>query len=153
MIPYPKLNPTLFRIGSLQIRWYGLLYIISFIIGYLGLKKLLPYRNVNLRKETFDNLLFNIMVGVIVGGRLGYVIFYHISYYLQHPLHILAVWEGGMSFHGGALAVIIIGYLFCRKHGYSFYQLADPVMPFVSIGLGLGRIGNFINGELYGRVT
>ncbi|MBN1327153.1 MAG: prolipoprotein diacylglyceryl transferase [Candidatus Cloacimonetes bacterium] len=147
---YPQINPTIIRLGFLQIRWYGFFYILSFILGYIFLKKFLHYRNFKLSREKYDNLLFNIMLGVIIGGRLGYVLFYNLPYYLTNPLHILAVWEGGMSFHGGAFAVIIIGYLFCKKNNISFYQMADPVMPLVSIGLGLGRLGNFINGELYG---
>jgi len=153
MLTYPQINPTLFKIGPLQIRWYGILYIISFVIGYISLRKFLTYRDIKMDKDKYDNFLFNIMLGVIIGGRLGYVIFYNLGYYLRNPLQILAVWEGGMSFHGGAAAVILLGYFYCKKHGYSFYQLADPAMPLVSIGLGLGRIGNFINGELYGRIT
>ena len=153
MIKFPDINPTIFHIGPFEIRWYGLLYVISFIIGYLFLKKLLKYRKINLNKQEYENLLFNMMLGVIIGGRIGYVIFYHFVYYLNNPLHIFYVWQGGMSFHGGALGVIIAGLLFCKKHNYNFYRLADPVMPLVAIGLGLGRIGNFINAELYGRPT
>ncbi len=153
MLKFPEINPTLFKIGFLEIRWYGLFYIISFIIGYFFLKQMLLQRNIKLSKEKYDNFLFNIMLGVIIGGRLGYVIFYNLSYYFHNPLHIFTVWEGGMSFHGGAIGVIIIGYFFCKKNKFSFYQLADPAMPLVSIGLGLGRLGNFINGELYGRIT
>lgn len=93
------------------------------------------------------------MLGVIVGGRLGYVIFYNFSFYIRHPLQIFAVWNGGMSFHGGMLGVIIFGYFFSKKHGYDFYRLADPTVVVAPIGLFFGRLGNFINGELYGRVT
>jgi phosphatidylglycerol:prolipoprotein diacylglycerol transferase len=153
MLNFPDINPTIFKIGFLEIRWYGLFYIISFVLGYIFYRPLMIHRDVKLSKEKYDNFLFNIMLGVIIGGRLGYVIFYNLTYYLQNPLHIFTVWEGGMSFHGGAIGVILIGYLFCRKNKFSFYQLADPAMPLVSIGLGLGRLGNFINGELYGRIT
>ena len=93
------------------------------------------------------------MLCVIIGARLGYILFYNFSYYLSHPLQILAVWQGGMSFHGGAIGVIIFGYFFCKKHNYNFYRLADPVAPFAAVALFLGRIGNFINGELWGRAT
>jgi len=151
MINYPHINPTLLKIGFLEIRWYGLLYIISFILGYIFLRKFYAYKKIKIDKEQYDNLLFYIMLGVIIGGRLGYVIFYKPLFYLTHPLHIFAVWEGGMSFHGGALGVIIFGLIFCKKYKFNFYRLADPTMPLVAIGLGLGRLGNFINAELYGR--
>lgn len=150
---FPQINPTLFNIGPLEIRWYGLMYFFSLIIGYLLLKRFLKFRAVELKKELYESLIFYIMLGVVIGGRLGYVIFYHPLYYLKNPLHIFTVWQGGMSFHGGALGVIILGFWFCRKYKLRFYQLADPAMPLISIGLLLGRLGNFINGELYGRVT
>lgn len=153
MIPYPQINPTIIKIGFLEIRWYGLLYIVSFILGYIFLKKLFAMKNIKITKDKYDSFLFYIMIGVIVGGRLGYILFYNLSYYITNPLHILTVWEGGMSFHGGAIAVVIMGFVFCHKYNYKFYQLADPVMPMAAIGLFLGRIGNFINAELYGRVT
>jgi phosphatidylglycerol:prolipoprotein diacylglycerol transferase len=153
MLTYPNISPTIVRIAGLEIRWYGVLYIISFIIGYIFLRKTLPVRNVNLQKEQYENLLFNLMLGVIIGGRIGFVLFYNLGFYFSHPLHIFAVWQGGMSFHGGAIGAIAAGYLFAGKHKYTFYQIADPAMQFVAIGLGLGRLGNFINAELYGRIT
>ena len=153
MLKYPDINPSIIKFGSLDIRWYGFLYIVGFMIGYIFLRKLLKYRKINLKKDEYENMLFTIMLGIIIGGRLGYVLFYNLSYYFSHPLDIFKVWEGGMSFHGGAIASIILGYFFCKKHKLSFYQLADPVLPLASIGLGLGRLGNFINAELYGRVT
>ncbi len=148
-----NINPTIFTIGPFQVRWYGLFYVISFLIGYLLVKKNLKAKGIALNAEEYDTFLFNLMLGVIIGGRFGYILFYNLSYYLHHPLAVFAVWEGGMSFHGGALGVIISGWFFCRKQKLSFYQLADSVMPIVAIGLGLGRLGNFINGELYGRET
>jgi phosphatidylglycerol:prolipoprotein diacylglycerol transferase len=150
---YPELNPVLFRIGALEARWYGLLYIIGFVVGYIFYRRYLKFRNISMTKEVYEEFIFQVMLGVILGGRLGYVLFYNLPYYFYHPLEIFAVWHGGMSFHGGALGVIILGWRFCRKNNYRFYQLADPVMPLIAIGLGLGRLGNFINGELYGRVT
>ncbi len=153
MLKYPDINPSIIKFGSLDIRWYGFFYIVGFLVGYIFLRKLLKYREINLKKEEYENMLFTIMLGIIIGGRLGYILFYNLSYYFAHPLDILKVWEGGMSFHGGAIAVIILGYFFCKKHKLSFYQLADPVLPLASIGIGLGRLGNFINAELYGRVT
>jgi phosphatidylglycerol:prolipoprotein diacylglycerol transferase len=153
MLEFPEISPTIFKLGSLEVRWYGLFYILAFFIGIIFYKKLLPKRDVKLSQQNYDNLLFQLMLGVILGGRLGYVLFYNLGYYLHNPLHIFAVWQGGMSFHGGALGVIIAGLLFCKKHKLNFMQMADPMMPLVSIGLALGRLGNFINAELYGRVT
>jgi len=153
MIPFPNINPTIIKIGLLEIRWYGLLYIISFVVGHIFLKKLYKKNDINLSKEKYENLLFQLMLGVIIGGRLGYIIFYNLSYYIRNPLHIFATWQGGMSFHGGALGVIILGYIFCKKNNLSFLKMADPAMSIVAIGLGLGRLGNFINAELYGRIT
>jgi phosphatidylglycerol:prolipoprotein diacylglycerol transferase len=157
MITFPQISPDIVKFTlfgfPLQIRWYGLFYVISFILGYLLYRPNLKYRNVTLSREQYEGLVFSIMLGVILGGRLGYVIFYNLLYYLQHPMEIFAVWSGGMSFHGGALGVIIAGIIFLRRNKLNFWKLADPMMPLVAIGLGLGRLGNFINGELYGRIT
>lgn len=148
-----NLNPVIFSLGNLAVTWYGLLYNISFIIGYFFVKKNFQKKNIAMDSGDYETLIFNIILGVLIGGRLGYVIFYHPGYYLQNPLAVLYIWEGGMSFHGGALGVILAGIMFCKKYKYDFYTLADPVMPFVAIGLGLGRIANFINGELYGKAS
>ena len=153
MLCYPNINPVIFKIGMFEVRWYGLCYIIGFIVAYIFIRKNYAYKNINLKKDEYESLLFKLMLGVIIGGRLGYVLFYNLQFYLQNPLQIFTVWQGGMSLHGGAIAVIIFGYLFAKKHNMKFYQLADPVMPIVSIGLFLGRLGNFINAELYGRIT
>ena len=163
MIPYPEINPSLatipeFSIGSLaigpfEIRWYALMYIISFVIGYFLLRKLYKERDVHIKKAHFENLFFYLMLGVIIGGRLGYMLFYNFQEIFRNPLEIFAVWHGGMSFHGGLIAAIFFGYLFCRKYHYDFYKLADPTVVVAPIGLALGRLGNFINAELYGRAT
>ncbi len=153
MIKFPDFNPTIVHIGPLKIQWYALMYIISFIIGYFLLKKLYKKRNVKIAKSDYENLFFYIMLGVIIGGRLGYVIFYNFKECIRNPLEIFAVWHGGMSFHGGMICSIIFGYLFCKKHKYNFYKLADPTVVVAPIGLALGRLGNFINGELFGRPT
>ncbi|MDP8267926.1 MAG: prolipoprotein diacylglyceryl transferase [Candidatus Tenebribacter davisii] len=153
MLKFPEINPTIVKLGMFEIRWYGLFYIIGFLIAYIFVKRSYAQKNIIIKKENYETLLFNLMLGVIIGARLGYIVFYNLSFYLKHPLHILAVWQGGMSFHGGAIGVIIFGFLFCKKYKYNFYKLADPVAPFVSVALFLGRIGNFINGELWGRPT
>lgn len=157
MLPYPDIDPVMaqFSIGGINfsIRWYGFFYVLSFILGYIFLWKLLKYRKVKITRDQYDGIIFSIMLGVILGGRLGYVLFYNLPYYLRHPVEILYVWEGGMSFHGGALGVIIACLIYMRRQKIPFYSVADCAMPMVAVGLGLGRLGNFINGELWGKVT
>jgi phosphatidylglycerol:prolipoprotein diacylglycerol transferase len=148
-----NLNPIILKVGSLAITWYGVLYNVAFILGYFLVKVNFKKKDIIMSANHYESLIFNIILGVLIGGRLGYVIFYYPSYYISNPLAVFYVWEGGMSFHGGALGVIIAGLIFCKKNKYNFYQLADPVMPLVALGLGLGRIANFINGELYGKAT
>ncbi|MEA2103883.1 MAG: prolipoprotein diacylglyceryl transferase [Candidatus Cloacimonadota bacterium] len=150
---FPEINPTILKIGFLQIRWYSMMYIISFIIGYFSIKKMYKARNIQLKKDDFENLFFYIMLGVMVGGRVGYVLFYNLSECLHNPLEFFAVWHGGMSFHGGMLGVVLFGFIFSKKHGYDFYKLADPPAVIAPIALAFGRLGNFINAELYGRST
>jgi phosphatidylglycerol---prolipoprotein diacylglyceryl transferase len=149
-----NLSPIALELGPVAIRWYGLMYLLGFalflVLGKLRSKD--PWRDMSARDV--DDLLFFGMIGVIVGGRLGHVIFYGPpSYYLQHPLEIFAVWKGGMASHGGILGVIVAMALFARSRGKSFLKVADFVVPLVPLGLGAGRIGNFINGELWGRVA
>lgn len=157
ILQFPHISPEIAGFSlfgmNFQIRWYGLFYVISFVLGYFLYKRNLRLRNVILEREHYESALFTVMLGVILGGRLGYVIFYNLLYYLQNPLAVFAVWEGGMSFHGGALGVIIGGLIFAHRHKLNFYKLADAAVPLVAIGLGLGRMGNFINGELWGRVS
>ena len=149
-----NLSPIALELGPIAIRWYGLMYLLGFalflVLGKLRSKD--PWRDMSSRDV--DDLLFFGMIGVIVGGRLGHVIFYGPpSYYLQHPLEIFAVWKGGMASHGGILGVIVAMALFARSRGKSFLKVADFVVPLVPLGLGAGRIGNFINGELWGRAA
>lgn len=153
MIPYPIISPTIFNIGPFQVRWYGLMYILGFLAGYWILKILARRRNIDFSRERIVDFLSYVAVGLIGGGRLGYILFYNLGFYLQHPLKVFFLWEGGLSFHGGMIGVLIAGGLFCRKHGYAFYDLADMAVIPLPIGLGLGRLGNFINGELFGRPT
>ncbi len=149
-----NLSPIALELGPLAIRWYGLMYLLGFalflLLGKLRAKD--PWRDMTARDV--DDLLFMGMIGVIVGGRLGHVIFYGPpTYYLQHPLEIFAVWKGGMASHGGIIGVIVAMAWFARSRGKSFLKVADFVVPLVPLGLGAGRIGNFINGELWGRVA
>jgi phosphatidylglycerol:prolipoprotein diacylglycerol transferase len=152
-IPYPRIDPVFFRIGPVQLRWYGLMYMLSFIISYFVLKRYAKLRKLNISTDDLYDLLFYLIIGVMVGGRLGYVLFYDLGSYLRDPLSIVAIWQGGMSFHGGFIGVTLAAWWAARKKGWDFWEIADLASVAVPIGLGLGRIGNFINGELYGRET
>jgi phosphatidylglycerol:prolipoprotein diacylglycerol transferase len=152
-LPYPNIDPVFLRIGPVQLRWYGLMYMLSFIIGYFVLKRYAKIRKLGLSTDDLYDLLFYLILGVMIGGRLGYVIFYDLPSYLRDPVSILAIWQGGMSFHGGFIGVTLAAWWICRKKGWNFWEIADLVCVAVPIGLGLGRIGNFINGELFGRPT
>ncbi|MEJ5300019.1 MAG: prolipoprotein diacylglyceryl transferase [Thermodesulforhabdaceae bacterium] len=156
MIPYPQINPEILRIGPFSIRWYGLMYLLGFLAAYLLIPRQERALKLGLKGETLQDLIFWLALGVIVGGRLGYVLFYQygdLGFYLKNPLEIIAIWHGGMSFHGGFIGSVLAGCWFSRRRGISFLELSDSVVPVVPIGLGLGRIGNFINGELFGRPT
>lgn len=149
----PYINPVFLSIGPLQFRWYGLMYVISFVIAYFVVKGQAQKRNLPLDSEAVADLIFFMAVGVVLGGRLGYVLFYDLKAYLAQPLKIFAIWEGGMSFHGGLLGVAVAGIIYASKKKIPYLQLADLAAFAAPVGLGLGRIGNFINGELYGRPT
>jgi phosphatidylglycerol:prolipoprotein diacylglycerol transferase len=140
-------------IGPLAIHWYGLMYLFGFIIGAMLLPKLYKYREISLTKEQLDSLVFFIALGVIGGGRLGEVLLWDPSYYIHHPLQIFAVWNGGMSAHGGIVGVLLMGLWYCRRHSIDFWRLGDLTMVPIAIGLALGRIGNFINQEIVGTIT
>ena len=151
MLVHPNFDPIAFSIGPLSVRWYGLMYLIAFaLVLFLGRWRIAHGKTV-LTARDLDDLLFFGMLGTIVGGRLGYVLFYKASFYLDHPLDLFKVWEGGMSFHGGLIGVIVAMLVFAKRRGYSFWQIADFVAPLVPTGLAAGRLGNFINGELWGR--
>ncbi len=148
---FPAFNPVLVSVGPFQIRWYALAYIVSLVLGWRIMRRLVRLDPHVASVEQVDDFLTWATLGVVLGGRLGYVLFYQPSHYLQSPLDALAVWQGGMSFHGGALGVIAALILFCRKRGINLLGFADRVATVVPIGLGLGRVANFINGELWGR--
>ncbi|OGR33119.1 MAG: prolipoprotein diacylglyceryl transferase [Desulfuromonadales bacterium GWC2_61_20] len=150
---FPAFDPVIFRLGPLAVRWYGLMYLLGFLSGYFIIRALARQRRLPLDADGISDLLFYAVLGVVLGGRLGYVCFYQPAFYLQHPLQILSVWEGGMSFHGGFLGVIIAGTIFCRRRRVSLLLTADIVATASTVGLGLGRVGNFINAELWGRTT
>jgi len=153
MMIHPQFDPVLISIGPLAIRWYALSYIVGFMLFlWLGRRRI-AQGNTLFTREMLDDFLTWGILGVIIGGRLGYVLFYKFSTYIDHPLDIFKVWEGGMSFHGGFLGVLAAMWLFSRKYKISFLKTMDFVAPLVPLGLASGRIGNFINGELWGRVT
>ena len=153
MMIHPQFDPVLISIGPLAIRWYALSYIVGFMLFlWLGRRRI-AQGNTLFTREMLDDFLTWGILGVIIGGRLGYVLFYKFSTYIDHPLDIFKVWDGGMSFHGGFLGVLAAMWLFSRKHKISFLKTMDFVAPLVPLGLASGRIGNFINGELWGRVT
>lgn len=157
MLVHPGFDPIAFSIGPLSVRWYGLMYLIAFAAFYLlGRRRLRQPRFASasgLSLRDLEDLLFWGAVGVVLGGRLGYVLFYKPGWYLSHPLEILAVWQGGMSFHGGLIGVIAAVAWFCARRDLRFWRVADFVAPLVPIGLAAGRLGNFINGELWGRAS
>jgi len=153
MIPYPNIDPVFLKIGPLALRWYGLAYAVSFVLGLFITRGMALRKKIALSQEQVSDLVFHIAMGVVLGGRFGYILFYNLPFYLQNPLKILAVWEGGMAFHGGLIGALAAGFLFCKRNGLIFYQVADVAIVSVPIGLGLGRIANFINGELPGRPT
>ena len=154
MLIHPQFDPVAVSLGPLAVRWYGLMYLAGFIAFLvLGRRRAAsqPWHGIDLK--ALDDLLFYGVLGVIVGGRLGQVLFYEPGYYAAHPLEIVAVWKGGMSFHGGFLGVLVAMGLWGRRHGKTFFQVTDFIAPLVPLGLMAGRIGNFINGELWGRVA
>ena len=154
MIPvmlFPAFDPVIVQLGPFAIRWYALAYIGGLVLGWRIVRRLVRLSPAVATAEHVDDFLTWATLGVVLGGRLGYVLFYQPGYYLTHPLQAFAVWQGGMSFHGGALGVIIALIAFSYKHGLPLRGFADRVCVVVPIGLGLGRVANFINGELWGR--
>ena len=154
MLTHPQFDPIALQLGPLGIHWYGLMYLIGFLsLLWLGKWRASTQPERGWKSAEMDDILFYGALGVIIGGRLGYVIFYQPAYYLSHPLEIAYLWQGGMSFHGGFLGVLAAMVLFARKTGKRWLAVMDFVAPLVPLGLGAGRLGNFINGELWGRTT
>ena len=151
VLPYPDFDPVLVHIGPLSIRWYALAYITGLVGGWWAMRRLVRLAPAVATREQTDDFLTWATLGVVLGGRLGYVLFYQPSLYLAHPLGIFALWTGGMSFHGGMLGVVAALIIFCRRNGIPVLGFADRLAIVTPYGLGLGRIANFINGELWGR--
>lgn len=153
MLTYPDIDPVIFSIGPIALHWYGLMYLIGFAGGYwlLGLRVKRPDSGWSMPQ--WMDLLFYIALGVVLGGRVGYMLFYGMDRLAENPLSLFKIWEGGMSFHGGLLGVLLAVWLYARRHGRNFWDVVDFIAPAVPVGLAAGRLGNFINGELWGKVT
>ncbi len=152
-LPYPHINPVFLELGPLQFRWYGLMYLIGLTAAYFLIRRRVREQHIPLTPDQIYDMVVFAAFGVFLGGRIGYTLFYNFSYYAQNPLKILAVWEGGMSFHGGLIGTIIALFWFSKRQGLPVYTIADLAAAVTPIGLGFGRLGNFINGELFGRAT
>ena len=152
-ILYPQIDPVLVSIGPFAIRWYALAYIAGLLLGWRYCVWMARRPPKVLAPAALDDFLVWATLGVVLGGRIGYVLFYNLPFYIEHPLEAIEVWKGGMSFHGGALGVVLALYLFCRQRQIRFFGLGDILVCAVPIGLFFGRIANFINGELWGRPT
>jgi phosphatidylglycerol:prolipoprotein diacylglycerol transferase len=158
-----QINPAIFSIGSFQLRYYSLMYIVAFAIVYFLVLYRIKHEKYKYTAENIQDYLVWAMIGLLIGGRLGYALFYNFGYYFQHPLEIILPFDfsngirfigiSGMSYHGGLIGVIVMTILFCRKRNIKFWQFADLLCPAIPLGYTFGRIGNFINGELYGRIT
>lgn len=150
---YHNINPVLLELGPLQIRYYGLFYALGFVIAYFLIYHLAKRKSLGISKDDVADLILYLLIGVVAGSRIAYVLFYNLPFYAGNPFEIIAVWHGGLSFHGGLIGAIVATYIFCRKKKIEFYDIADIAVIPVALALALGRIGNFINAELYGRIT
>ncbi len=161
MLTYPHIDPVALSLGPLKIHWYGLMYLLGFgAAWWLGRVRARASNGAHANAsgsgwtaEQVGDMIFYGALGAVLGGRLGYILFYDLPTYLDNPLKMLKIWEGGMSFHGGMVGVLVAMWLLGRKTGKSFFQVTDFLVPLVPIGLGAGRVGNFINGELWGKVS
>jgi phosphatidylglycerol---prolipoprotein diacylglyceryl transferase len=154
MIAYPDIDPVIFSIGAVKIRWYGLMYVIGFLFAWWLARRRAEADHSSIKNaQQADDLLFYGMLGVILGGRIGHALFYSSTSFADDPLYLFKIWEGGMSFHGGLLGVLVAMWWFGRKINLTMWQVTDFIAPMVPLGLGFGRIGNFINGELWGKPT
>ncbi|AFP84597.1 prolipoprotein diacylglyceryl transferase [secondary endosymbiont of Ctenarytaina eucalypti] len=148
----PVIDPRIFSLGPFSVHWYGLMYLVGFIFAMKRAVRCAYSQKIGGRREV-ENLLYASFLGVLFGGRIGYVVFYNLSFFLDNPLYLFKLWDGGMSFHGGLIGVIVVMLSFAHSTQRPFFQIADFISPLAPFGLGAGRVGNFINGELWGRVT
>ncbi len=153
MFNHPQFDPVMLAIGPIKLRWYGMMYLVGFASAWFLAKWRIKHYRLLWSRDELSDLIFYAALGAILGGRLGYVLFYNLSSFLAEPWSVFYFWQGGMSFHGGFLGVLLALFYFARKTQRGFWEVTDFVAPIVPIGLGAGRLGNFINGELWGRVT
>ncbi|MDH5786269.1 MAG: prolipoprotein diacylglyceryl transferase [Chromatiales bacterium] len=153
MLSYPDINPVALSLGPLKIHWYGIMYLVAFSTAWWLGRHRARQPNSGWKPQEIEDVIFYGALGVVLGARLGYILFYNFSAFVDNPLIMFKVWEGGMSFHGGALGVLIAMWLYARKTGRGYFQVTDYIVPLVPLGLGAGRFGNFINGELWGKVS
>ena len=152
MLPYPAIDPVAVSFGPVRLHWYGVMYIAAFLAAWLLGRCRAARPGSGWTADQVDDLATWAMLGVVLGARLGYILFYDLDAYLADPLEVFRVWNGGMSFHGGLIGVIVVMIIFARRTKRSFFQVSDFIAPLIPFGLGAGRLGNFINGELWGRV-
>lgn len=153
MLHYPQIDPIALQIGPIAVHWYGLMYLLAFALVWVLGRHQIQRGRTDLTLRDLEDLIFYCVLGVVVGGRLGYVLFYKLDDYLAHPIEIFYLWQGGMSFHGGLIGVIIVLLLFARRRQRPVLEIGDFIAPLIPLGLAAGRLGNFINGELWGRPT
>lgn len=153
MLTFPQIDPVLFHIGPLSVHWYGISYMVGILLAWQYAVWIAKHYELSITKKQIDDFLMWALAGVVLGGRLGHILFFELDRYLDHPLEIFMTWKGGMSFHGGMLGVVIAILIYCRKEHIPIFRFADILAAVTPIGLFLGRIANFINGELFGRVT
>jgi phosphatidylglycerol:prolipoprotein diacylglycerol transferase len=153
MLAFPQIDPIAIRIGPLAVHWYGLMYLFGFAQAWLLGSWCIRRGKTRLTQRDLEDIIFYGVLGVVIGGRLGYVLFYKPNYYLTHPLEIAFLWEGGMSFHGGLLGVLVVIFCIAKTRHYRWLEVGDFVAPLIPLALAAGRMGNFINGELWGRPT
>jgi len=152
-LAFPQFDPVIFSIGPVSLHWYGLMYLVGFVFAMWLAVRRANRPGSGWTKDEVENLLYAGFLGVFLGGRIGYVLFYNLPVFLDNPLYLFKVWDGGMSFHGGLIGVILVMFWFAYRTKRHFFQVADFIAPMIPFGLGAGRLGNFINGELWGRVT
>lgn len=152
-IVFPSIDPVLFSLGPIKLHWYGLAYFVGIILGYKWATYISNYKKLSIDTKHLEDFIPWLVMGILIGGRLGHIFIYDFSYHFSNPLKIFKVWEGGMSFHGGLIGVTISTYLYCKKKQINLWQLGDIMAAATPIGLFLGRITNFINCELYGKIT
>lgn len=153
MLAFPQIDPVAIRVGPLSIHWYGLMYLLGFSSAWLLGRWRIAHGKTRLTQKDLEDIIFYGVLGVVLGGRLGYVLFYKPAYYFSHPNEIFFLWEGGMSFHGGLLGVLAVIFYIAHTRRYRWLEVGDFVAPLIPLALAAGRLGNFINGELWGRPT